>query len=508
MFTHGSISLSTFWSSGWFIRAGLNSVFGKDLEVPSSGSSSIMSVNGGEIELESGFKPSSRVMAPTEGRNSIVYAPLNPSYDTTRFFFVDNKASDISSLNVEQDHSDFFTNIIHNSDVSVSEASTQDITLDNRSRWVGTLNTSIKTCCPNVTEFNNTNSVRARLPVKKDEHGEYVFEWANLTIPEGSYNLGEIIDMLNVAVVDHYLENGRVNKLGYDEIGLKFDTRNFNLGRDPITTLVTPGRYTYKAFHPDIVLLPGCAVDFTHSRISNILGIRKSKPYQSGFVITYDDLDGGNIPALLDVTSLGDNGEMLGRELRPIYNDDTGVSYRVKGDSKTGFYTEYRSWALAYHSGGSVREWTLLVDPDVTGGLGQMYWSMPNAFMPPSTFSANARTPELSPVVAAELFPISQRSVYNASSVYAQMVEMLTNSTMVFDRFPTNEILKQPPYSTVTWISENIPSVKHHGAIPIRHSLSGVQRVTVTDDRRRTCPYVYKCLASVDPSISSSSTLR
>nr|QLI47695.1 MAG: penton [Adenoviridae sp.] len=454
------------------------------------------------LELQRAFKPADRVLAPTEGRNSIVYAPLNPTYDTTRLFFVDNKATDISSLNVEQDHSDFFTNIIHNADVAPSEASTQDIKLDERSRWVGNLKTTLKTCCPNVTSFNNTNSVRARLPVSKGDDGEYKYEWTTLTIPEGSYNLGEIIDMLNVAVVDHYLENGRVNGLKYEDIGLKFDTRNFKLGRDPVTTLVTPGRYTYKAFHPDIVLLPGCAVDFTRSRLSNVLGIRKLKPYESGFVITYDDLEEGNIPALLDVSSIGSG------ELRPVYADDNGVSYRVKGDSARGFHTEYRSWATAYHAGGPVREWTVLVDPDVTGGLGQVYWSMPNTFLPPATFTANARTPELAPVVAAELFPVAQRSVYNASSVYAQMVEMLTNSTMVFDRFPTNEIYKQPPYSTVTWISENVPSVKEHGPIPIKHSLSGVQRVTVTDDRRRTCPYVYKCLASVDPSVASSATLR
>lgn len=482
------------------IRAGVETRLGKDPEVPSKGSSSIMAEN--VIEVESVFKPSGRVMAPTEGRNSIVYASLNPSYDTTRIFFVDNKASDISSLNVDQDHSDFFTNIIHNPDVDPSESSTQDIKLDERSRWVGGLKTTLKTCCPNVTAFNNTNSVRARLPVSKDEQGNYVYEWTELVVPEGSYNLGEIIDLLNVAVVDHYLENGRVNGLNYSDIGLKFDTRNFKLGRDPITTLVTPGKYTYKAYHPDVVLLPGCAVDFTYSRISNMLGIRKSKPYQSGFVITYDDLDGGNIPALLDVSSVGTGA------LKPVYQDDTGVSYRVQGNSQTGFYTEYRSWAMAYHAGGSVREWTVLVDPDVTGGLGQVYWSLPNAFLPPATFTANARTPKMAPVVAAELFPLSQRSVYNASSVYAQMVEMLTNSTMVFDRFPTNEIYKQPPYSTVTWISENVPSVREHGAIPIKHSLSGVQRVTVTDDRRRTCPYVYKCFASLDPSVSSSATLR
>src|SRR2546426_957827 len=41
-----------------------------------------------------------------------------------------------------------------------------------------------------------------------------------------------------------------------------------------------PGVYTNEAFHPDIILLPGCGVDFTHSRLSNLLGIRKRQPFQ------------------------------------------------------------------------------------------------------------------------------------------------------------------------------------------------------------------------------------
>eukprot|EP01083_Nonionella_stella_P164451 544318_1 len=77
-----------------------------------------------------------------------------------------------------------------------------------------------------------------------------------------------------------------------------------------------PGVYTNEAFHPDIILLPGCGVDFTHSRLSNLLGIRKRQPFQEGFRITYDDLEGGNIPALLDVdayqASLKDDTEQGG----------------------------------------------------------------------------------------------------------------------------------------------------------------------------------------------------
>ena len=124
------------------------------------------------------------------------------------------------------------------------------------------------------------------------------------------------IDLMNNAIVEHYLKVGRQNGVLESDIGVKFDTRNFRLGFDPVTGLVMPGVYTNEAFHPDIILLPGCGVDFTHSRLSNLLGIRKRQPFQEGFRITYDDLEGGNIPALLDVdayqASLKDDTEQGG----------------------------------------------------------------------------------------------------------------------------------------------------------------------------------------------------
>lgn len=457
-----------------------------------------------------------RVMAPTDGRNSITYPPLAPLQDTTNIFMIDNKTSDIESLNLQNDHSNYYTNVIHNADLTPSDASHESIQLDARSRWVGGLHTIVKSVAPNVTEFNNSNTLRVRLMTQKSSDSyaatETKYEWVTLSIPEGNYILNEIIDLLNAQILDHYLAVGRQNGVKVSDIGVKFDTRLMNLGKDPVTHLVTPGTYTYKSFHPDIFLLPGCAVDFTESRISNFLGIRKRNPYEPGFIIDYEMLEKGNIPALLDVSKLPNQRlteKVEVSECVPIEQDIDGNSYNLIPDPENPDFqcTAYRSWALSYHAGGPARNYTLLTVPDITGGVGQLYWSLPDAFKPPITFSNNQRNPSSLPVVACQLFPLSSKVIYNTAAVYSQQVEQSTNTTLVFNRFPNNQILMQAPISTVTWVSDNVPSVADHGEQPLRNSISGVQRVTLTDDRRRTCPYIVKSLARIQPRVASSATL-
>lgn len=450
------------------------------------------------------FNTTPRALAPTEGRNSITYQPLAPLQDTTNIFMIDNKTSDIENLNLQNDHSNFYTNVIHNADLPPSDASTQSITLDNRSRWVGSLNTILKSVAPNVTEFNNSNKLKVKLMTKKDSAQQKYYDWFDIEIPEGNYTINETIDLLNAAIVDNYLAVGRQNNVAISDIGVKFDTRLLNLGRDPETGLITPGVYTYKAYHPDIILLPGCAVDFTESRLSNMLGIRKRRPYEKGFVITYEDLENGNVPALMKIIDQDQAPP------EPITEDENGVSYNVIPDPSDNSKktTMYRSWALSYHNKGPARDKTLLTVPDITGGVGQVYWSLPDTFKPPITFANNNRDVGALPVVGCELFPLSSKVVYNTSAVYSQLVEQSTNSTLVFNRFPKNQILIQPPISTITWVSDNVPSVADHGEQPLRNSISGVQRVTLTDDRRRTCPYIIKSIARVQPRVASSATIR
>lgn len=449
------------------------------------------------------FRPPPRVLAPTEGRNSIQYPPLAPLQDTTHIYFVDNKTSDIENTNSTKDHSDFFTNIIHNADLSPADASTQDILLDSRSRWGAELKTLVKTNAPNVSAFFNSNSFRALLMSDKTDVNNPKFEWFTLTIPEGNYTSSEVIDFMNDAILQNYLLVGRQNGVTPSDIGVKIDTRNFGLGLDPLTGLITPGVYTYKSFHPDVILLPGCGIDFTNSRLNNMLGIRKRLPYEKGFQILYDDLAGGNIPPLLDLSSYPTT-------TKPVERDKNGLSYHVvlKSNNPNMWETEYRSWSLAYHNNGPIRKVTLLTVPDVTGGLGQLYWSFPDTFKAPITFSNNNSSTSTLPVVGLQNFPITHRAVYNGVAVYSQLVEQMTNATMVFNRFPDNQILIQPPASTVIWLSENVPSVADHGVQPIRNSLPGVQRVTLTDDRRRPCPYIYKSLATVTPKVLSSATIQ
>lgn len=445
------------------------------------------------------YTPPPRILAPTEGRNSITYAPLAPVQDTTHIYYVDNKTSDIETLNYQQDHSDFYTNIIHNADLNPTDAATQTIRLDSRSRWGGKLKTILKTNCPNISEFFRTNSFKVKLMVDKTVPDAPIYEWVDLTIPEGNYTVDEVIDLMNNAVVDNYLRVGRQKGVLISDIGVKFDTRNFLLGLDPETGLVTPGKYTFKAFHPDIILLPGCAVDFTYTRINNILGIRKRYPYQQGFVISYDDLTKGNIPPLMDISKYPTTVE-------PILNDQDGNTYHITQISdEPKWQCAYRSWAVSYNLQGGAYDNYLLTVPDITGGLGQLYWSLPDSFKAPITFSSNAAFP---PVNGMQMFPLHQKIVYNPNAVYAQLVEQMTNDTKIFNRFPNNAILMQQPYNTVTWISENVPSVTDHGVLPLKNSLRGVQRVSITDDRRRSCPYIYKSLATVAPQVLSSATLQ
>lgn len=445
-----------------------------------------------------------RYQAPSEGRNSIRYSQLAPLYDTTKIYLIDNKSADIATLNYQNDHSNFLTTVIQNSDYSPVEASTQTINLDERSRWGGDFKTILHMNIPNCTEYMFSNSFRALLPSAKDQTtGALSYEWFTLSIPEGNFSETMVIDLMNNAVVENYLSVGRQNGVEEEDIGLKFDTRNFRLGRDPVTGLVMAGHYTNEAFHPDIVLLPGCAVDFTYSRLNNLLGIRKRLPYQEGFIISYDDLAGGEIPALLDLENYDPKNPS--QNINPLMRDPSGRSYHVQSNNKD---TAYRSWYAAYNFGDpekGVKSTTLLVASDVTCGVEQLYWSLPDLAVEPVTFRA-AQDPSKYPVIGAELLPLYSRSFYNPQAVYSQMIGETTNRTHVFNRFFDNEILCRAPAPTISCISENQPAVTDHGTMPIRNNLSGVQRVTLTDARRRVCPYVYKSLGIVTPRVLSSRT--
>lgn len=444
-----------------------------------------------------------RYLGPTEGRSSIRYTQLPPLYDTTKLFFIDNKSADIASLNYLNNHSNFLTSVVQNSDFTPQEASTQTINFDDRSRWGADIKTILHMNMPNITEFMFSNSFKVKVMSAKVD-GVPQYEWFTLTIPEGNFSDIATIDLMNNAIVENYLSVGRNNGVAEDEIGVKFDTRNFRLGFDPVSELVMPGSYTYMAFHPDIILLPGCAVDFTESRLNNLLGIRKRQPFQEGFQLTYEDLVGGNIPALLDVEHYDVNDPST---IRPLTTDASNRSYHVGEGGAGATFTAYRSWYLAYNYGPAtgVRTSTILVTPDVTCGMEQVYWSLPDIYLEPVTFKASQNVSNY-PVVGAELMPIRSRSYYNAQAVYSQMIQETTNQTMVFNRFPDNQILVRPPESTITSISENVPTQTDHGTLPIKNSVSGVQRVTLTDARRRASPYVYKSIAIAQPKVLSSRT--
>ncbi|AFK92651.1 penton base [Human adenovirus 39] len=499
-----------------------------------------------QATLEVPFVPP-RYMAPTEGRNSIRYSELAPLYDTTRVYLVDNKSADIASLNYQNDHSNFLTTVVQNNDFTPAEASTQTINFDERSRWGGDLKTILHTNMPNVNEYMFTSKFKARVMVArkhpdgvgKDDLSKDIleYEWFEFTLPEGNFSETMTIDLMNNAILENYLQVGRQNGVLESDIGVKFDSRNFKLGWDPVTKLVMPGVYTYEAFHPDVVLLPGCGVDFTESRLSNLLGIRKKQPFQEGFRIMYEDLEGGNIPALLDVpkyleskkkvedetknaaaatadtTTRGDTFATPAQEkaadqkveVLPIEKDESGRSYNLIPGTHD---TLYRSWYLSYTYGDpekGVQSWTLLTTPDVTCGAEQVYWSLPDLMQDPVTFRSTQQVSNY-PVVGAELMPFRAKSFYNDLAVYSQLIRSYTSLTHVFNRFPDNQILCRPPAPTITTVSENVPALTDHGTLPLRSSIRGVQRVTVTDARRRTCPYVYKALGIVAPRVLSSRT--
>lgn len=477
-----------------------------------------------EEAIQAPFVPP-RYKTPSEGRNSIVYSQLPPLYDTTRLYLVDNKSSDIVSLNYQSDHSDFVTSVVQNGDFTPQEAATQTINLDDRSRWGGDLKTVLNTCMPNINAYLFSASFKAKLMSKFDattNQAEYT--WYTLSLPEGNYPLHTVIDLMNEAIVQNYLSVGRQNGVKEDQIGVKIDTRNFRLGYDPETGLVTPGTYTYEAMHPDVVLLPGCAIDFSESRLSNLLGWRKRLPFQEGFVIAYEDLVGGNIPALLDVEKYQQNPA----QIVPVTEDSEQRSYHVGEDpSAKQTDTAYRSLFLAYNYGpGSegpvdynpagqgaafgtqpnTRQKYLLTSPDVTCGAEQLYWSLPDMAEAPVTFRESAQSLAQLPVVATELLPLQARLAFNAQPAYSQAVNESMSTTKIFNRFPQNQILMRPPAPSIVQVAENVPTVTAHGVLPIKNSLSGVQRVVVTDARRRTVPYVVKSLGVVAPKVLSSKT--
>lgn len=130
---------------------------------------------------------------------------------------------------------------------------------------------------------------------------------------------------------------------------------------------------------------------------------------------------------------------------------------------------------------------------------------MPDMMQDPVTFRSTSQISNF-PVVGAELLPVHSKSFYNDQAVYSQLIRQFTSLTHVFNRFPENQILARPPAPTITTVSENVPALTDHGTLPLRNSIGGVQRVTITDARRRTCPYVYKALGIVSPRVLSSRT--
>ncbi|ACJ14512.1 pIII [Murine adenovirus 3] len=461
-----------------------------------------------------------RYYAPTEGRNSIVYAQFPTCYDTTKLFLVDNKSADIKDLNMQNDHSHFATTVIQNSEFTPKEAGTQQITLDKRSRWGAKFKSMIQTNLPSVTQFMFTNALRIKMMATYDSaSGAATYEWYDLQLPEGNFDSGRIVDLLNNAVWELYLAHGRQKGVREDQIGVKFDTRNFKLGYDPQTGLIMPGHYTYEYFHPDIVLMKGCAVDFSKSRLNNVLGWRKRYPYQPGFVISFEDLEGGDIPALLDLPTYLQTPRGADEEpkIQPLQQDSKGRSYHVHRSSEpVGFVTGYRSLYLAYNRQGDVTRagkppassWLILTAPDVTGGAQQLYWSLPDMALAPTTFRPSGQTPATFPVVSTEPFPVAARTILNTQPGYSQIVNQNTSQTMVYNRFPENAVLMRPPQPFMVQVPENVTAVTEHGTLPLQNALSGVQRVAITDSRRRPCPYVYKCSATLEPHIISSRTLQ
>lgn len=131
---------------------------------------------------------------------------------------------------------------------------------------------------------------------------------------------------------------------------------------------------------------------------------------------------------------------------------------------------------------------------------------MPDLAEAPVTFRESAQSLSQLPVVATELLPLQARLAFNAQPAYSQAVNESMSTTKIFNRFPENQILMRPPAPSIVQVAENVPSVTSHGVLPLKNSLSGVQRVVVTDARRRTVPYVVKSLGVVAPQVLSSKT--
>lgn len=437
---------------------------------------------------------SSRFLAPAEGRTSIRCQNGESLQDTTSIYFIDNKASDINNVNIGNSHSSFLTTINQNSHFSANESSHRGITLDGRSRWVGKAKIIVTSAMPNINEFMFSNQFTFSNP-----HGTWL-----LRIQEGNLTVSETINLLNEAVTANYLQYGRPLGLNLTDWGLKFDTRNFLLGMDPTTGLMSSGVYLYKGYHPDIILLQGCSVDFTHSRLGNILGIRNLYPFSPTLKLSYDDIQLGNLPPLLDVADFQQTGVP-----KPLMTDPNGLSYNVN-TSVTPPVLNYRSWWVHMQrsqAAGEVQKY-LFAACDATGEPGQMYLSLPDAYKPPITFNDQSGMADSElPVVSAFPFPIYSYAIYDSGALANQQTEQVLCKSQLFNRLPKNEVYIIAPYMNFHQCSQNRSVETDVPEQPLKTSLSGLQRVVITDERRLAVPYITKSLITMQPSVSSSATL-
>ncbi|QCQ84154.1 penton [White sturgeon adenovirus 1] len=441
-----------------------------------------------------------RELTGTLGRNSIRYDEQGPIPDTTNIYLIDNKAKDIEYLNngTQANHSNFKTNIIQQQDLDPAMGSSRSITLDERSNWSAETTSYLKSNLININEFYSCNSVKILAQTSKE-----VYTWVDIVLPEANMILAEVIDMLNYQIFQAYLTTLKKDNLPYSDFGVKFDTRNMSLGVDPENNLIAPGTYAYKGYHADVILMPGCAVDFSNTRLSNILGIRKRATFEPEFIIHYDDLVGGEIPALLDVPYYLDQ-----HTSRPLTTDPDNNSYHVTEYVNGKWRTAYRSWYLAYNTTGSLaNQKFLLVAEDLTGGITQLYHCFPDMFKNPVSFIKENSTNML-PIIHTDFLPFNTKEVWSGSAVYSQLVQNSTmRATNVFNRMPVNEIMIQAPAMNSCSLAVNHMSEKRHAPMPIRNSLAGVQRVTTLDDQRRPVPYIVKNMHVITPRVMSSFTL-
>ncbi|QLD29002.1 III [Red-eared slider adenovirus 1] len=465
---------------------------------------------------------STRLLAPIEGRESIRYDADRPTQGTTQLFLIDNKSADISAFNADKDHSDFFTTIVHDTRLPVEFSTTKSVTLDGRSRWVGETRLSMRTNAVNCNSFFQTSSFRALIPSHVEGTTDTVkFQWQTITLPEGNYPLGEYIDLMNEAMYRAWQRYSKPWGVSLnDGKGIKFDTRNFRLGVNEQTNMMDSGVYLYKGYHADVVLAPGFAVDFTHSRLSNILGWRRRQPYaDEDFIIRWEDLAGGNLPALKDPTSSSTNPS-------PLRTDSaTGLSFHVEEapgstTAKPRYQLKFRSLFLAYDRGaeetllgtvetsasqtnhGQVYKKFLLTESDITGGMGQLYLSLPDLCEDPVTFVPSS-DPSRMPVSAMFLMPANSKRVYSQQSI-----QLPSNSdAYVLNRWPSHQVWIASPPMTVFSVMENDPLEIRFGDLPLKNTLNGVQRVVVTDAQRRTVPYVAKATLTCQPRTAGSRTL-